>query len=96
MKIPKEIIYNKNEPEETEKSETPTSIWQALISVPDEQWDAICEDLFPGEDPEDIMPEIALDEIMERDKCKYERRDKVYRIEVGDFTDLLVFKTTSK
>lgn len=45
----------------------PKSVWAALHAMPASDWDAMCEDCFPGVDPDHVTPETVLDLIRETD-----------------------------
>jgi hypothetical protein len=67
-----EFFFNEGEPYDfSEKSDRPTSVWQAIISMSDEEWRDIAVDVFGmGDDMIDYLsPETVLDKVRETGTC---------------------------
>jgi len=64
-----EFFFNEGEPYDVnvEKSDRPTSVWQAIISMDDEKWNNVAKDVFDNLNPEFLTPEAVLEKIEETD-----------------------------
>ena len=47
----------------------PVSVWSAIHMMPDDKWIAMCEDLFPGINPEIVSPDAVLMKIQDTNTC---------------------------
>ncbi len=52
-----------------EKSDTPTSVMQALFSMSEEEWIEMCGEVFPRTDPEYLDCHDVLRKITETNTC---------------------------
>ena len=56
-------------PEDLPRSDQPTSVYQAILSLPDDQWAALGRDVF-GCNPDDLDPETVLCKVQETNICR--------------------------
>ena len=51
--------------------ETPTTLWSALYTLAEDKdaWVSMCEDCFPGKDPEGVDISSVMDMIRETNTC---------------------------
>jgi hypothetical protein len=47
----------------------PDSVWSAIHAMTEEDWNGMCEDCFPGIEPEYVTPESVIDMVRETDTC---------------------------
>ena len=67
-----EFFLNEGEPYDcdTEPSDRPTSVWQAIISIPEERYAEMARKVFGLDDhPEFLGPEAVLEKIQETNTC---------------------------
>jgi hypothetical protein len=59
------------EPYDTDRgpSDRPDTVWQAIISMSDEDWNRIASDLFDLENPDFLTPETVLERIRDVNTC---------------------------
>lgn len=63
-----EAFYVDDDFDDITPSERPTSVYQAILSIQEEEWKQIAHDVF-GADPEHLDPIAVLDKIRETDTC---------------------------
>ena len=63
-----DFFYQEGEPYDADygKSDKPASVWQAIHSMPDDEWEAMAKDLFPDEH---ITAEKVMDMVRETNTC---------------------------
>ena len=54
---------------DTAPNDPPTSVYQALQAMSAELWAEMCEEVFPGIDPDFIDCNTVMDKIRETDTC---------------------------
>jgi len=49
----------------------PVSVWSAIVKLQQdrESWQAMCEDCFPGVNPEHVQPESVLEMVEQTNTC---------------------------
>ena len=70
-----------DEAEDIAPSELPTSVYQAILSISNEQWEAIARDVF-GCDPDYLDPFTVLDRIRQTNTCS--NLDSPVEVWIGD------------
>ena len=63
-----EGFYADDEFESIKPSDRPTSVYQAILSIQEEQWKQIAQEVF-GVEPEHLDPMVVFDRIRETDTC---------------------------
>ena len=63
-----EPFFCNDEIDSIRSSEQPTSVYQAILSIQDHEWNQIAFDVF-GVDPEHLDPMAVLDRIRETNTC---------------------------
>ena len=63
-----EAFYADDDLDSSTPSDQPTSVYQAILSIPDEEWKQIARDVF-GVDPEYLDPMTVLDRIRKTNTC---------------------------
>jgi len=63
-----EAFYCDGDFENITPSERPTSVYQAILSIQDEQWEEIACDVF-GCDPNHLDPMTVLDHVRQTNTC---------------------------
>lgn len=77
-------------PEELRPSDRPTSVYQAILSLSDDEWAALARELF-GVQPDFLDIETVLDRVLSSNTCRnLDSPVEVYIDPDGDFT-LLVY-----
>ena len=56
-------------PEEIPLSDRPTSVYQAILSLPDDQWISLARDVFDCS-PDHVDPESILLKVLETNTCR--------------------------
>src|SRR6266404_394129 len=56
-------------PDELPRSDRPTSVYQAILSLTDDEWAAIARDVFNCS-PDDLDPETVLCKVEETNTCR--------------------------
>src|SRR5437870_3804639 len=56
-------------PDEMPRSDRPTCVYQAILSLTDDQWAALARDVFHCP-PDNLDPETVLMKIQETDSCR--------------------------
>ena len=56
-------------PEDLPRSDQPTCVYQAILSLPDDQWAALARDVFDCK-PDDLDPETVLCRVQETNTCR--------------------------
>ena len=57
------------DPRELARSDNPTSVYQAILSLPDDQWAALARDIFNCS-PEDLDPDTVLCKVEQTNTCR--------------------------
>lgn len=65
------FYFNEAEPYDggPEPSEQPTSVWHAVVSMPESDWAEMCAELFLGINPDHVTPELVLERIQATNTC---------------------------
>ena len=50
-------------------SDAPYSVWGALMAMDDEEWAEMCEDVFPGANPEYVDCDMVMTQIYQVNTC---------------------------
>jgi hypothetical protein len=56
-------------PDDLQRSDQPTCVYQAILSLPDDTWAGLARDVFDCE-PDDLDPETVLSKVQETDTCR--------------------------
>jgi hypothetical protein len=68
-----EFFFNKGEPYDyySYVSNRPTSVWQAVLSVDEQEWKSMAKEVFdiPPDQAHLLTPEAVMDKIIETDTC---------------------------
>ena len=64
-----EFIWGKVPVEKMKPSDRPTSVYQAILSLTDEQWASLARDLF-GIEPNDLDVEMVIQRVTETNACR--------------------------
>lgn len=57
------------DPDDLPRSNRPTSVYQAILSLTDEQWAALARDVF-NYSPDDLDPETVVTKVQETNTCR--------------------------
>lgn len=76
--------------EKIRPSERPRSVYQAILSLPDERWAALARDEF-GVEPDHLDVETVLQRVIETDTCRNLDPPVEVWIDQGGFFSVLVF-----
>ena len=64
-----EFFWGKGPVAKMKPSERPTSVYQAILSLTDEQWASLARDLF-GIEPNDLDVEMVIQRVIETNTCR--------------------------
>ena len=64
-----EFFWGKVPVEKMKPSDRPTSVYQAVLSLTDEQWASLARDLF-GIEPNDLDVEMVIQRVTETNTCR--------------------------
>jgi hypothetical protein len=64
-----EFFWGKVPVEKMKPSDRPTSVYQAILSLTDEQWAALAREEF-GIEPNDLDVEMVSQRVIENDSCR--------------------------
>ena len=70
--------------------ERPWSVWMAIHSMPEEEWNRMAEEVF-GVEPEFLTPETVLDKIRETDSCANLNTPVEVYIDAGGWHSVYVY-----
>jgi hypothetical protein len=77
-------------PDELRRSDHPTSVYQAILSLPDEQWAQLARDVFNCP-REDLDPETVICKVQETDTCRNLDNPVEVFVDADGWHTLLVF-----
>ena len=64
-----EFFWGKVPVEKMKPSDRPTSVYQAILSLTDEQWASLARDLF-GIEPNNLDVEMVIQRVIETNTCR--------------------------
>lgn len=85
-----EFFWGKAPVEKIRPSKRPTSVYQAILSLPDERWAALARKEF-GVDPQNLDVETVMQRVIEIDTCCNLDSPVEVWIDQGGFFSVLVF-----
>ena len=80
-----------DDPDVIKRSERPTCVYQALLSMRQETWDAMARDVF-GCDPARLDPFTVMDKVRETDTCSNLDSPVQVWIDAEGWYDVLVYE----
>lgn len=88
-----EFFFREGEPYDITdnwKSDRPTSVWQAIMNMPDEDWNAMCAEVFDRK-PLYVTPEMVLEQIRKVNTCHDLRSPVEVYIDEDGWHSVLVY-----
>jgi|ERR1051325_990382 hypothetical protein len=82
-------------PDELPRSEHPTSVYQAILSLADDEWAALARDVFNCP-PEYLEPETVLTKVQETNTCRNLDSPVEVFVDVDGWHTLLVFESAKE
>ncbi len=82
-------------PRDLPRSDQPTSVYQAILSLPDDQWAALGRDVFDC-NPEDLDPETVLCKVQETNTCRNLDSPVEVYIDLDGFYTLVVHELATE
>ena len=86
-----EFFWGDQPARESTPSDRPTSVCQALASLPDNEWAVLARDLF-GTEPSDLELDIVMQRVLETNTCRNLDSPVEVYIDREGFHSILVYE----